>query len=83
MDTIIYGADGCSYCLDLKRKLKELNIQFEYVDILTPSNRKYLDQIIKVTGSDDIPVVKQGNRLYAPNSSYNSLEHLIELIKNI
>jgi glutaredoxin len=81
MRTIIYGLNDCTYCIELKKALNTLGIKYVYIDLSLDDNKKYLDELIEITGSDNIPVVKCDNSLFAPNHSYNTVEELIELIK--
>jgi len=58
---IVYTANGCEYCDDVKKFLQEHNIPYEEYDLLDDKNKDKIGDIIDTEGIVAIPVVKIGN----------------------
>jgi glutaredoxin len=79
---VIYGIPNCEWCIELKKALITIGYDYDWIDLSKHKNEEFLTQIINITGSDNIPVVKYKNNLYAPYKSYKTIDDLINLIKD-
>lgn len=79
---VIYGIPNCEWCIELKKTLTTLGFQYDWIDLSIEDNKLFLTQIIDITGSDNVPVVKYKNNIYAPDKSYRTIDELINLIKD-
>lgn len=81
----IFTINGCIHCSELKRKLKELSIQFHDVEIT--KNQKMWEAVKTQTGYDILPTVfiqtdNEGNGLvYTPGRDFKDVDEIIEIIK--
>lgn len=51
----LYELDGCPYCAKVKKKLDELDIEYETV--MVPSSHSERDEVEKVSGQTGVPVL--------------------------
>jgi glutaredoxin len=83
---LIFTLNSCSHCQELKRKLTDLSIPFDDVEITL--NRQLWDHVISQTGYDLLPTIfiKEGDDggglIYIPGRDFQSNEEIIEIIKN-
>jgi len=76
---------GCVYCLELARNLNDLNI--EHTNLRIDKNHHIWAQIVAQTGCSDVPAVfitedSSTGRIIMPERDYQTIEELIEIIKN-
>ena len=75
---IIYTNETCNYCKQVKKYLKDKNIEFE--DRLT---KDYVDEWTKITnftGVQNVPRVVYKNNYFAPARDFHSPQHLENII---
>ena len=77
----VYGFEDCPYCKDLRSLLKEEGIEFNYVDINLPENKEEFDNIIKISNSDEIPIILVGKQILIPNVSFKTIKEGVEITK--
>jgi len=51
----VYSTPTCSWCIRLKKFLKENNIEFEDIDV--GSDRERADEMVKISGQMGVPVL--------------------------
>ena len=77
----IYSIPQCPYCIELKEKLTESNIEFEDVNVLLPEHSEEYKKIAEKTQSDEVPIVRVGKQLLVPNVSFKSINEAHDLTK--
>jgi len=83
---IIFTLNGCSHCVDLKKKLKQHEIEFNEIEIM--SNQKLWDNVVEQTGNNVLPTVYvaldggDDGPVFIPEKDYKSQDELIEKLKN-
>lgn len=77
----IYTIENCPYCSELKGLLKNENIEFVEVDVNKPENEAEFNKLYEITKCDDVPMVKVGNQLLIPNTSFRSIKEAADLTK--
>jgi glutaredoxin len=83
---VIFTLDGCSHCVDLKKKLDILKIQ--YVEIEVTKNKQIWDKVVEQTGHNSLPSVYisldggDSGPIFVPERDYETQDELIEKIKN-
>jgi glutaredoxin len=77
----IYTIENCPYCTELKDILKNEGIQFVDVDVNKPENEAEFNKLYEVTKCDDVPMIKVGNQLLIPNTSFRSIQEAADLTK--
>lgn len=83
---VIFTLDGCSHCVDLKKKLDNLEIQ--YVEIEVTKNKQIWDKVVEQTGHNSLPSVYislnggDSGPIFVPERDYQTHDELIEKIKN-
>lgn len=81
MMVIIYGMKKCGYCVNLKTKLVQNNIQFNYRDI--EEYKDEFNKIIEKTKKDLVPVILVEKNILVPTLSFNTIDEAIEIIKKL
>ena len=82
---IVFSLEGCSHCVDLKKKLNEVGIQ--YIEIEVTKNKEIWDKVVEQTGHNSLPSVyisiDGGDKgpIFVPERDYQTQEELIEKIK--
>ncbi|MFP4175488.1 MAG: glutathione S-transferase N-terminal domain-containing protein [Halobacteriales archaeon] len=51
----LYELDGCPYCMKVRRKLDELDLDYESVKV--PSSHGRRDEVEEVSGQTGVPVL--------------------------
>lgn len=77
----IYTVDGCPYCTELKELLETDKIPFVEVNVSRPENKEEFEKLHAVTKSDDVPIVKVGNNILVPGTSFQSIQEAHQLTK--
>jgi glutaredoxin len=84
-DIIIFTLNGCSHCVELKKSLIELEI--DYTEIVVDDNEEIWNQVINQTGHNSLPTVyisingSDEGPVFVPERDFNSKEECIEIIK--
>ena len=86
---ILYTMKGCPFCVMMKDKLKESNLNFHERDI--DDHKDEYDLFVEVTENDFVPafmIIENSETnepitsLYAPDRDFNDLDEGLEIIKN-
>jgi glutaredoxin len=77
----LYTIQNCSYCSELKGLLEAQGINFIEIDVNKDENQEEYKKIHEMTKSDDVPLVKVGERILVPNISFFSIKEAAELTK--
>jgi glutaredoxin len=86
---ILYTMKGCPFCVMMKDKLNESNLNFHERDI--DDHKDEYDLFVEVTENDFVPafmiIENSGTNepitsLYAPDRDFNDLDEGLEIIKN-
>jgi len=83
---VIFTLDGCSHCVDLKKKLDNSKIQ--YIEIEVTKNKEIWDKVVEQTGHNSLPSVYisidggDTGPIFVPERDYETQDELIEKIKN-
>ncbi len=77
----IYTMSDCPYCLELKEKLTNENIQFRNVDIDLPENQEEFNKIVEASNAEEVPIVRIEKQLFLPNISFKTITEAVELTK--
>jgi glutaredoxin len=85
-DTIIvFTLNGCGHCGSLKKRLGEISIPFQEVEI--NQNRQIWDQVVSQTGHNLLPTVfirTEGTDvgpIYIPSRDYETEDEIVEILK--
>jgi glutaredoxin len=87
LNVIVYTMEGCPYCVDFKKMLKEEGIEFFDRDI--DEYKEEYDMFTEITNNDMVPALliieSDGNNhksfLYTPEKNYNELTEALQIIK--
>jgi glutaredoxin len=77
----IYTVDNCPYCTTLKNFLDADGIEYEEVNVGWEENQREFQQVYEITKSDNVPTIKIGKQLFAPNVSFQSIKEAYILVK--
>lgn len=80
---IIYTSRKCFYCLELKRYLLDMNLDFFEKEI---EEERYLEEFKKlyeVTQTDALPTLFVGEHLLVPGKSFQKIKEIPEIIKKL
>jgi glutaredoxin len=81
----IFTLNGCSHCTELKKGLKEQNI--DYVELEIGKNREIWEQVVKQTGHNVLPTVfisvngGEDGPVFVPGRDYIEKDEVIQKIK--
>lgn len=78
---IIYTMGDCPYCLELKEKLTNENIQFRNVDIDLSENQEEFNKIIEASNAEEVPIIRIDKQLFIPNVSFKTITESVDLVK--
>ena len=76
----IYTNETCTYCEQVKNKLKESSIKFIEVDIV--EYKDVWNSIAKLTNIPTTPTIKINNEFLVPGRDFFNPQNLIEIISN-
>jgi len=57
----LYQLTGCPYCTMVRRKLAELRLPYEAIEV--PVERHLREEVFKVSGQHFVPVLVDGDRI--------------------
>lgn len=77
----IYSIPNCPYCMELKSMLTNENIDFTDVNVSLPENKEEFRKLHELTKCDDVPIIKVGNRILVPETSFHTINEAYELTK--
>ena len=84
-EIIVFTLDGCSHCVDLKKKLRINEITYKEIEIT--NNKNIWDKVVEQTGHNSLPTVyiqmNGGDEgiVFIPERDYKNQDELIEQIK--
>jgi len=84
-EIIVFTLDGCIHCVELKKELNNLNI--EYKEIEVGENKEIWDKVVEQTGHNSLPSVyirlNGGDEgpIFVPERDYQDRDELIKKIK--
>ena len=77
----VFGIEGCSYCEEIKTKLSEGNVKYQYIDINLPENEKETNEVFEVAQTDRVPVIVVNRTILVPEKSFDTIDEAYETIK--
>jgi len=77
----LYTIEHCPYCKQLKEMYTKEGLEFVEIDVNKPENEAEWKNLHEFTGSDDVPIVKVGQRVLVPNTSFKSINEAFDLTK--
>jgi glutathione S-transferase len=57
----LYRLTGCPYCAMVQKKLAELHLDYEAIEV--PAERQRREEVFKVSGQYFVPVLVDGDRV--------------------
>lgn len=81
----VFTLNGCSHCVELKKTLKENQIEFKEFEI--GEHQELFDEVVRLTGHNSLPTTYLQNSetgsgpIFVPGRDYKSKEELLEKIK--
>ncbi len=75
----VYGAEWCSYCRALIKKLELKGVKFKYIDVDQSENRRQMNEL--TDGNETIPVLTRGEE-YKVNPNDAEIEAMINGVKS-
>lgn len=79
----LYMIENCPYCKQLKELYKKDGIEFEEIDVNKPEHEAEWKRLYEVTKSNDVPIVKVGNQLLVPDTSFKSIDEAFATTKKL
>lgn len=82
---IVFTLNGCGHCVELKKKLKQNEIDFKEIEIM--SNQLIWDKVVEQTGYNTLPTVYvalnggDDGPVFIPEKDYKTQDELIENLK--
>lgn len=77
MTITLYDLPGCPFCVKVKRKLDELGLDYEVVEV--PASHAKRDRVKKISGQTQVPViVDEKNGVEGMNESSDIVKYLEE-----
>jgi glutaredoxin len=77
----IYTMNDCPYCVELKEKLTNENIEYRNVDITLPENKEEFDKILEASKAEEVPIIRIDKQLFVPNVSFKTITESVDLVK--
>lgn len=77
----IYTFPECPFCQELKELYNKEGIEYDEVNVNLPENLPEYQIVVKVSNSNEVPVIKIGKQLFIPNVSFQSIPEAVELTK--
>jgi|TARA_R110000851_G_scaffold112333_1_gene236431 glutaredoxin 3 len=76
----IYTNETCPYCKEVKKQLKENNIEFK--NVLTSDEKDNWQAIVNLTGMPTVPTLNFNGDYLVPGRDFGNAANLINLIQN-
>jgi glutaredoxin len=77
----LYTFPECPFCQELKGLLAKEGIEYEEVNVNLPENLEEYKIVVKVSNSNEVPVMKIDKQLFVPNVSFQTIPEAVELAK--
>lgn len=83
-EVIVFTLNGCSHCINLKKKLNKVSIPFTEIEIT--ANQKLWDSVVEQTGHNVLPTVfikTEGTDLgpiFIPGKDFENVDDIIPKI---
>ena len=68
----LYNIDGCGYCAMVRSVLKQLDIEYETIDVPWPHRER--TEVYKISGQNMVPVLVDGDLVLS--DEYEIIDHL-------
>ncbi len=68
----LYNIDGCGYCAMVRSVLKQLDIEYETIDV--PWSHHERAEVYKISGQNMVPVLADGDLVLS--DEYEIINHL-------
>ena len=76
----IYTQENCTYCEQVKEKLKESSIEFTEINI-ADSKEEWID-VVSLTNNPTTPTIRIGSEFLLSGRDFQQPQHLIDIISN-
>ncbi len=63
----LYQLEGCPYCHRVRAVLEDLDLSYESVNV--PPSRPARDEVIRISGQEKVPVLRDDDRVIADSSA--------------
>ncbi len=80
MEVKVFSMKGCPHCDNLKKQLKENNIDFIVLDV--DKHEKLYEQFSKKVDSEFLPAIMVGKTAFLPDRSFNTINEAVDIIKS-
>jgi glutaredoxin len=77
----LYTVPNCPYCTELKEIFISEGVEYSEIDVNAPENEAEFNKLHEVTKCNDVPMVKVGNQILIPNTSFRSIREAADLTK--
>ena len=84
-EIIIFTLNGCEHCNSLKKRLNDMNISYQEIEI--NENRLIWDQVVAQTGYNFLPTIfikaleTDTGQVFIPTVDFNDEDGIVEIIK--
>jgi len=68
----LYNIDGCGYCAMVREVLKDLEVDYEKIDVPWPHHLR--SNVLEVSGQTDVPVLTDGEVVLS--DEYDIIDYL-------
>jgi glutaredoxin len=81
----VFTMEGCPYCVDFKKMLKDNNIEFTELDI--NEHQEEYEMFVEITKNEYVPafmIIEGGGEsveFFAPERDYEELDQALEIIR--
>jgi glutaredoxin len=79
MQVKVFSMKGCPHCDNLKKQLKENNIEFLELDV--DEHEELYENFTKKVGNDFLPAILMGKNAFVPDRSFQTINEAVELVK--
>ncbi len=82
---IVFTLNGCGHCTNLKKRLTDISIPFQELEI--NQNRNIWDQVVSQTGHNLLPTIfikseeSETGPIYIPGRDFQNENEIVEIIK--
>ena len=79
MKVKVFSMVGCPHCDNLKKQLKESNIDFIELDV--DKHEELYEKFSKKVDNEFLPAIMIGKTAFVPDRSFNTINEAVDLVK--
>ena len=79
----LYTMKKCPFCDEMKKYLKEGDIEFMEIDVELHKNKLEFNKIVEISKADSVPILIVNKKILIPERSFKTIKEGFEKVKKL